>query len=293
MLRHAFLILVVSTGPLKAQDLILTTSGDSIRCTIHNVGPHRLYFMVRDNGHVRRENIGLEQVAMYKREGYYPVIRGKDAVDVGARPTGRGKGRWMMTFAGGFSRRIAEIPDDLDAEFRDHLEAQLNGLHLMAALHYSIREEVALGIVYDGFFNAKHSMGITARTLDGTMVTGTFAEDARLRWIPFTLLYRPVSPSKTSFVGWLGVGPVFYTNHATIINKVTITGTTAAYGGSIGVDHRLSKLLSLGVHLTCMKGSINRFEVDFGSTKATVHLPENVSESVNRLDLGLVLRVRL
>ena len=91
----------------------------------------------------------------------------------------------------------------------------------------------------------------------------------------------------------MGIGPLLYRNYAVILNNVLITGATAAMGASVGLQHRITSTTSIGLHVAYMAGSIDRFEYDFGSTKATLSLTDSSNESVNRFDLGLGLRLRL
>jgi hypothetical protein len=294
-MRHLLsILLVVFCGSVFAQDLIITTSGDSIHCQITDVAPTRLFYSVKlENATVYRRNIRLRQVAMYRREGYFPVF-----LDVREQPLSNGANarpanRWMLSCTGGLSYRIARFPIDIDQDYRDYLEGQTSGEHLGASLHYFFKESLGVGVVYESFFGAKRSMDIQLRLTDGTIVPGILAEDARMRWIPLSVLYSPRTTNRISFNGWLGIGPLLYTNYATIINKVTLTGATVAYGISLGSDYRLTHALSLGLHATYMIGALDRLEFDFGSTQGTVSLPDRSNESVTRVDLGVVLRLRL
>ena len=139
---------------------------------------------------------------MYVRKGYFPVILGNTS-----RERRRGNdsafGRWQLGVEAGLSRRIGEVPPDRDPALKDHIEAQRNGLHVSGSIHYFIKEELALGVVYNSFFGAKHSMEITGTAEDGSTVTGTLAEDVRMRWIPFSVMYSPRAQGRTSFkVRW-------------------------------------------------------------------------------------------
>lgn len=70
-------LLVVMSFALQGQDLIVTISGDSIQCAISSVAPNRLLYTVKAaDGATDRRDILLSSVAMYKREGYFPVILG-------------------------------------------------------------------------------------------------------------------------------------------------------------------------------------------------------------------------
>ena len=289
----ACLVLFSLSCWLCAQDLIVTTQGDSINCSITTISSARLFYSQQIGDDIRRDNIALSNVALYSRKGYFPVILGNSSSPAVRKRKDEPSGRWQLGVEAGISRRIGEVPPDLDPMLEDHIEAQRNGLHVSGSIHYFIKEELALGVVYNSFFGAKHSMEITGTAEDGSTVTGILAEDVRMRWIPFSVLYAPRSQGRTSFQGSVGIGPLFYRNYAIILNNVLITGASAAMGASVRLQHRLTSTASIGLHVAYMAGSIDRFEYDFGSTKATISLPDAYNESVNRFDIGLNLRLRL
>jgi hypothetical protein len=277
---------------VPAQDLIVTMSGDSIRCVITMVTPDRLFYTVTLEDHTQRDDIATGNVAMYKRAGYFPVILG----DVGERRTEGpppGEHGWMLTATMGFSHRTAPLPSGIGDAEADYINGLRGGLHASGALHYFVSEEVAIGLEYNSFFGAKNSLPITVLLQDSTTLNGLMADDIRLRYLGFDVLFRPIALKSLSPFGSIGVGRLVYEDRATFINNFTITGSSIAFNIRAGLEFRSAGKLSMATSLAYFVCSLNRFEVDTGSAQVGFTLPDNAQENVSRLDLGVLMRLRL
>ena len=286
------IILILAAFVTRAQDLIVTTSGDSIKCRINTVTQNRLFFTVRMEDYSRPDKIDLDHVAMYKREGYFPVIMG----DVGAlRKEGQPKDDhgWLLSATFGSSHRTAPLEDGLSQEEADYMNGQRSGLHASGSLHYFITEEVAVGAVYNGSFGAGNSMPVSILLQDSTTVQGVLAEDVRLRYLGLDFLFRAITIKAVSPFGAVGIGRLVYENRATLINNFTITGSGLALNVRAGLECRISSKMSIGASLGYFVSRLNRFEIDTGSQKVGFTLPDRAEENLDRADLALVARIRL
>ena len=287
-----FAFLLVCSG--HGQDLIVTTTGDSIRCIINTVAPARLFYMTKDGTGNKRSDIALEQVAMYKRDGFFPVIMSEVRARALDNASMDERKRWLMSFSGGYSRRTASYGDQvLSSPEKEYMDRLRNGLHASASLLRYVNEEVAVGAEYNSFFASRSSTTVKVLTSANDTVTGEMADDIRLRYVGLDVLYRPASVGKLSFYGSLGIGYLKYIDRATFINDFTITGETVAYCAHLGLDLRVTSGISIGARAGFFRASLNRFEVDLGSTSVAFTLPNYQEESVNRVDAGLVLRIHL
>lgn len=276
----------------RTQDLIVTTQGDSIHCAITGVTPDRLYFTVQMEDYRRPDSLPRKQVAMYKRDGYFPVILGSADPQQGQEPRTSEHG-WLMSGSFGYSHRTASTHSDLPQELKDYVDGLRPGLHASGSLHYFITPGLALGAQYNGFFGSKNSMPVAVKLQDGTIVQGMMADDVRLRYLGPDLLFRPLPTGATTPFLALSVGRLVYEDRATFINNFTVTGKALAFNVRAGLDCAIGEKLSAGITAGYFACRLNRFEVDAGSQKAGFTLPDRSEESVDRVDLGLILRVRL
>lgn len=277
---------------LNAQDLIVTTAGDSIRCSITSVTPNRLFFTVQMDDYQRPDNIALEQVAMYKRVGYYPVIVG----DVGG-PRMEGtppmEHGWLMSATFGYSHRTAPVDGGLPDEWKDYINGQRPGRHATGSLHYFLSEGVAIGLQYSSFFGAKNSMPITVLLQDSTTVNGILADDVRLRYFGLDFLFRPIALKGVTPFGAVSAGRLVYEDRATLINNFTITGSALALNVRAGLECPLGPKLSIAASLGYFLCRLSRFEIDTGSQKSGFTLPDRGEENVDRMDIGILARISL
>ncbi len=275
-----------------AQDLIVTIQGDSIHCLISNASTNRLFYTVQMADYRRPDNIDLEQVAMYTRQGYYPVILGD--VEGRRKLTGYPKDHgWLMSASFGYSHRTAPIENGLPPELKDHINKQRSGLHASGSLHYFITDEEAIGVQYNSFFGAENSIPIQVLLEDSTMVEGILADDVRLRYLGLDFLFRPLELNAlTPFVA-VSMGRLVYEDRATLINNFTITGSALALNVRAGLECALGPKLSIAGSVGYFISRLKRFEVDTGSQKIGFSLPDRGEENVDRADLAMVLRIRL
>lgn len=286
----SLLLLALFSG---AQDLIVTTRGDSIKCTISTVTPNRLFFTVQMEDYRRPDNIALEDVAMYKRDGYFPVIMGDVRSERSKEVAPPEEHGWLMSGSFGFSHRTAPIDDGLPSELEDYVNGQRSGLHASGTLHYFVTDGVAIGLQYNGFFGARNSMPITVLLDDSTTLDGVLAEDVRLRYLGLDFLFRPIRLRSVTPFGAVSLGRLVFEDRATLINNFTITGSALALNVRAGLECSIGPKLSVGVSVGYFISRISRVEVDTGSQKSGFTLPDRGEENVDRVDVGLVARVRL
>lgn len=284
----AFLICIVS-GYARAQDLIVTTTGDSIHCEITTIAPKRIFY-THAGTDSRTQDIPIEQVAMYQRKGFFPVILGNV---VNLREGGAKKDRWLLELSVGYSRLTAPAQEGLSAEEKDYIDRMRNAMHLSASIGYFWSATMGISAEYHSMMNAKATGTISFPVSADSSVTGPVEDDLTLTFIGANL--ETISPIslRTSFYASVGIGYLKYRNDAVIIERAVVTGHTFALNLRLGVDVELSKKVGAGIQVGYLLARMDRLEYDFGYGKLNVQLPNSQAQSVNHLDAGLALRLRL
>lgn len=287
----ACLFLLSCAEGLRAQDLIITTSGDSIRCTITSVGPYRLAYTRSTAEGTERGRVALKEVSSYKRVGFYNVVLGGvDERDNTMLPAGN---KWTFAVGAGWSYRTTPLSKGLSQQGQDYGNGLRQGYHASASLHLALSDALCVGVIYNSFFGARNTGDVSMLLPDSSTITGPLADDVRIKWIGFNVLARSEWSGRIRMHGSFGIGPVFYRNYATVIDDYVISGIYLATRGGLGVDYRLTDALSLGIEAGYLHGSVKEFTVDNGSSTYVLNLPRKTTEGIHRLDAGIFLRVRL
>ena len=288
---YACLILVLCAACLRAQDLIVTATGDSIRCVITSVGPYQLAYVRKTAEGKDRGRIALKDVASYKRVGYYNVVLGNVAErNAAVLPAGN---KWMFTAGVGGSYLVDAFPARATYVPENYVRGLRAGFQAGAALHFFLAEHVAIGVTYSASFGARNRTNVTLLAPNGSSVSGTMADDIRLKWAGLNVLLRSDRSDHVRFNGSLGVGPLFYRNYATLIDEYVSRGTSFAFRLTFGADYRLTDALSIGAELGYLRGMLTETSMKKGSSIYVVNSPPMGHDNVDRIDAGVVLRMRL
>ncbi len=283
------IIICATCGSVRAQDLIVTTSGDSIHCAITTVAPKRIFY-ARAGTDDRTQDIAIEEVAMYQRQGYFPVILGK-VRSLGSRNTKNE--RWILSLGGGYSRLLAPAQEGLSTEEQDYINTMRNAMHLSASIACFWSATVGISAEYHSMSGAKASGTMRFPVSADSSITGPVEDDLTLTFIGANLETLVPLSTRTSLYTSLGLGYLKYRNDAVIIERALVTGNTFALNLRLGVDVELSKKVGLGIQLGYLMAKVDRLEYDFGYGKLNLQLPSSQAQNVSHLDAGMALRLRL
>ena len=301
MLRTLFVLaLALSAAVMRAQapaDMIVSTGGDTIRCTISTVRADRLYYTTIEGGRTRKARIPMDQVAVYKREGFFPVVPGRvvPSADAAVPPKERARVKhdWLFSASYGYSRRYAPLADNIPQDLRSYTERLRTGRHVSGSVHWFAMEHVAIGLMYNGSFGSRNSTTITVKQPDGTTIQGPVSNDIRVDWYGANVLFAPMGGKKVSPYASLGAGYITYQDKATYFEPYTVTGNTIGAELRAGVDLMVAPSLTIGAQFVWSTGRLKSFKIDTGDQSAEVDLMEPYAEGLGRIDLAVVLRLRL
>lgn len=125
---HTIILIILTHffGPyLSAQDLIITSSNDSINARITKENKNSVYFDFMKDGELRSTLLMRSQIVTYQK-GYFDM---PDVPKDVKKPTDYNGERWRMSAEAGFGYRLGKIEQDLDPVFRDYLKGLRSGFH--------------------------------------------------------------------------------------------------------------------------------------------------------------------
>lgn len=261
------LTLGFSTGAAWAQDLIVTTSGDSISCKITKERADYVYFTYRKDGVPTKTLIAADQVAD-KRVDFYDV-----PVEMAPKVAFN---RWQYRFQGGYSRRIARVSDQVSSYTKHYLNKMKSGYTLGGDIHYFVSEPLGLGVKYgNNHYQYK---------------TASFEDRVKLNYFALSALNRFILKSGNEV--YMG-GNLGYQSYKEVVvtngNPVQITGGTAGVGLEIGYGMMMRDGYKFFVNLSMLTGTVTNVTVLNHGIKEKVNLEKGEYESLSRLELTVGL----
>lgn len=263
-----FLICLIGAHVTYAQDLIVTTAGDSIPCKITRERGDYVYFTYKKGGVPTKTLMAASNIA-HKRLDFYDA-----PVEIARQPT---FSRWQYRLQGGYSRRIARISDQVPSAARSYLKKMKSGYTLGGDIHYFFSEPFGLGAKYNyGHYQYK---------------TTNFEDKVNLNYFAVSALNRFILRMGSEV--YLG-GNLGYQSYKDQLKSggdmVGITGGTMGAGLEIGYGMKISNGSKLYLNLSMLSGTITKVNIENGGRKETVKLEKEEYESLSRLEvtLGLV-----
>ncbi|MEN8229417.1 MAG: hypothetical protein ABFS38_14760 [Bacteroidota bacterium] len=272
-----------------AQDLIVTQQNDSIKCAIRYLGTDNISFSFKNpGGDVITTEIPMEKVKTHQRKYY--VKREKPS---GTLP-GREHAQIVFTLNGGYSYRLAKVPNGLAPDQKEYLASLKHGYNLGADLVYYITNHHGIGLKYSTY----RASGLLEDTYlpvgSGDVYHGDITDDITINFAGPFYSARLISPDgRYSLIQNLGVGYLGYYDIATYIQYITIKGRTAGMVYDLGFDYGITKQLKLGIQASIYAGVLTEYEISDGQTSQTVELTKENNEGLGRLDFSVRLSYRL
>jgi hypothetical protein len=279
-------ILLISVNALNAQDLIVTTQGDSIRCKITSVTAERIRCLVVHNDELRKVKIPASQVKSSEKDYYTRLAaRGIQTQNPKSKLS-----RITVSPYGGLSYLIARVSPEVPAAFKQYIKELKSGYHFGADATVFISERTGVGLKYANFGTSNEAF-VSGTDPSGTTQTGIMRDDITIQYIAPVLASRTVFRNQTTILNTgFSLGYLSYENNATLIDQFKLTGSTVGVGFSFGLENKLSKNLGLEFGLGMIAGSLSQFEKTTGNSKQTITLEKEKRENISRIDVSVGLK---
>jgi hypothetical protein len=262
----SLLLLLSCLYPSLAQDLIVTTKGDSINCEITKRQNGIVYFKYIKDNKVKATLISADQVVS-TQAGYYarPISSAATAYRVK-----KDFNRWRYGIQGGYSYRMGKIGSNVSQSYRDYLNSLKSGFTIGGDLHYFVAESIGVGVVYG--LN-KHKAEVS-----------TTRDDITMHYIGASMLnrYLLANPQKHIVLG-LNIGYQSYTDKAAVTGaSYHIAGNTLGLGVEAGFEQELSAGALLHFALGFKNATLSKIKVNEGPV---IKLDKEELENLGRLEI--------
>jgi hypothetical protein len=185
---------------------------------------------------------------------------------------------------------IAKISSQVPADFRQYMKELKSGYHFGGDVTYYLSRRTGVGLKYNNF-KTSNEANVTSTSPSGQRNNGVMRDDITIQYIAPVLASRQFSVNnKTIFHTGFSLGYLDYTNNATLVEQVTISGNTVGVGLDLGLESKLSKILGLEFKLGMIAGSLGKIEKSQGGKIETVTLEKEQRENLSRVDVSIGLK---
>ena len=274
----------------NAQDLIVTSKGDSINCKIDTATSEYLFFNFENSdARVPFTQLPLDQVTVYIRE-YYP----KDISSSGLLPNMENQKNFWLSFGVGRSYRFGEIDPQLSYPMRAYTEKLKRGTVLGINAIYFIGYSSGLGLNYSRFITSNSLEDTQLFNIVGEEVTGNVADNIAISYIGPSYAARLNSlDKKHSLTGCFGIGFMKYCDVGEYVANFSITGQSVGVLLDVGYNYNISENIAFGIQTSFLGGTLTNYELEYGGRNRTVSLEEDKYESLGRADFSIRLTIKL
>lgn len=273
---------------MQAQDLIVTSNGDSINCKITKITKDYVYFTFKHNDEIRNTLLPANQITAQQKKYYseseLPV--GYTYKEVFPH--------FRFAVDGGWQYRTAKTASGISAEWEDHYNKMKSGFHYDIQAAYFFTEIMGIEPMFSQQLFG-HSLGyVTLADEYGNPIdSGDFNEKITFNYIGANYLLRLFdSKKKNCWLLSIGLGYIGY-NDRLLFENVENTKITAATFGtnmSIGYDIGLSKELALGFKVSLMGGTFSNYKQTINGITTNETMSENTAEGLGTIKLSIGLR---
>ncbi len=276
-------VVLVQTG--FSQDLIVTTSGDSINCKITKVKGNNIYFTFRHKDEIRNTLLPLDKVNYHAANFFQNSELPKDKM-----PGYKNYQQWKFSVNGGLGYETARIGDNIPSDFKDYARQLKSGYVFGAGVTCYFSEMLGVGAKYVHFGSSNSLDNIYIENDQGERQYGRMSDKVAVNFVGPMVTTRFLNARKSNaFTLGIGMGYLGYKDNSVVIDSYKITGGTFGMTYDIGYEFNLSKNTNLGIQLSLLAGNLFKYKVDDGTTVQTIKLEKDEYQSLSRIDLTIGL----
>ncbi|AEM71170.1 hypothetical protein Murru_2131 [Allomuricauda ruestringensis DSM 13258] len=264
-----------------SQDLIVTTSNDSINCKITKVKRDQIFFVFKKNSEVQSTLIPLKNVASYRYDFYEEPNISKDEIPGSNKNSG-----FRIGVNAGYSYDPGKDYDSGSSELNNYFDKLRSGYHIEGSTIYLFDEYFGLGVRYS-YYNANNEL--IGAFEDPSIV---YRDDITVNFIgpQFSLRFLNQSKKNAFFLN-SSIGYLSYKNEQDYSNPVKITGNAIGFVSEVGYDIGIAENWSLGLQIGITAGRVKKVTFDDGTSTEEIELPKNQRpQGSGRIDFGMGLR---
>lgn len=280
-------VILISINYSSAQDLIVTNSGDSIRCKISSIKYERIFFILTDGDQQTSSFLPVNDISYYSVD-YYGEIK-----PTAKRPSVSRNVNLDISANAAFSYRIAPVEGGNALE-EDYYRGLKKGFNYGADLIFYFNDVYGIGLKYSASNYKNELKDISITYQNGVVRYGDISDNISVSYIGPGLFTRRLTKNmKGYWVMGMTIGYIRYFDDCKVIDPMTVSGETIGLGFDVSYDHQIYPGVSLGGKVSYITGNLTEVKIDDGTSVSVIKLQAGQYESLSRIDAGLVLKLNI
>ena len=273
---------LLSCHATLAQDLIVTSDGDSLNVEIIKVSETHIKYAYRTGKKVVRVDQPKSEIKAFR----YIFYSEQRTLEYTFDPNDL---TFRFAFNGGPSWATDGPPEDATDFFKEYVQKVNSGWFGKVELNFFMNNRIGVGLVYDHFFT-EESIDNVLFIEDATndTIVGTLADDVRINYLGphFTYHIDTGMENFSLFLG-AGVGQIWYKDELLRVDPFTATAQTLGYHLSLSADFILMENLLMGIEASATIGTLRNTTLE-GPNGTQVLSEDN---DISRFNLAIGLRI--
>ena len=284
-----FVFIISASLSLSAQDLIVTSTRDSINCKVTKVDQDNIYYTVNGQAAIIpliRVKSCLYNYYIQKLPAITTLPEAKDDVYDSEPLSDTDFKRFRFALSGGYGYRTYSLSDGLTTKLTDYYNKLRWGFVISADVTYFFSKKGGFG-VQTSLFKSSNSLDNVWLFVDGFLESGKIADDITIIYVGPSYTTRLLNDDDwNSLFFTVSAGYTSYKNNTVTISDYKLTSNSFGFSARLAYDRVITKGLTLGVQASINGGSISRLTEESDSGSESYYY----SESLVRFDVGIGIR---
>jgi hypothetical protein len=280
------ILLIISK--LHAQDLIVTSNGDSINCTITKNSKNFIHFTFKHDEVIKATLLPANQVVVQQKNYFTESVIPISYVFKTKFP------RLRIAIDGGGQYRTAKMASEIDPVLREHYNKLRSGFHYNAQIACFFAENHGIETMFtQHFFSNKLGQVYFTDEFGNVINSAILKEKIIFNYIGINYIIRFYdSKKKNCFLMTMGMGYLGYIDKLFLNDQEfgKITASTVGVNLGVGYDIRISKRFCFGFKASLMGGSFSNYKQTIGNSITNESFPDKNSEGLGTINLSVGLR---
>jgi len=294
-LLFVFILAGFAAG-LSGQDRIITLNQDTIECRIKKITRSEIHFDISSQGITTTGRMPLTGVLSYSVSPAAGVAPLYDAMK--PRPAGG----LRLSLSGGMgyiissSEKAEEAMVDMglsEEKAGSYYSDLKSGWYGSADATWVINQSYGAGLRYKFFNTTAATEGYFDPGDYYNLYYATYSENIYVNYAGVSIFYQEQFGQKREWSVYtsFSMGMAFYRNeYEFFYGNFLITGNALGIDGSLGLEYRISPLISAGAELSVFSSTIRKIKITDGDVDETVDLEEDNYENLSRAEVSLGIR---
>ena len=284
---YVILFCLIYYSNCLSQDLIVTTSNDSINCKITKLKKENIHFIFKNKTEYQSTLIPLSKVSFYKYDFFQKNKIPKEAI-----PGYEDYQKIRISCSGGYSYAPASLRNNTNSELRNYYNDLRSGYNLETGFTYFINKTIGFGLKYNILKSSNSLDNVNFIGINGENLVGKLEDNISASFFGGSMALRFISKSKkNAFLMVSSIGYMTYTNNQILVDPFTLKSNGLGLVSEFAYDLGLSDNLSLGFQIGMSTGFLNQIELNTPTGIEAFKLPDNERlQGSARLDFSIGLR---